>query len=243
MTPESAFGPRELPRRFYTEVAVAEREGGYAVLLDGRAVKTPARQTLLAVRGVAEIVAAEWAAQGERIDPATMTATRLVNVALDRAPTTREAIAAEVARYAETDVVCYLADVDLELAAREEAVWSPLRAWAAAALGVALEPVAGVRARPQAPASLEAARARALGYDDLSLVLLAHATALLGSAVLAFALIEGRLDPSAAFAASRVDEQHQQERWGVDAEAADRTARMAQELAVVGRLLRALSQS
>jgi chaperone required for assembly of F1-ATPase len=238
MTPE----PRTLPRRFYKEVSIDARDGGFAVLLDGRALKTPAKQPLVVgARALAEIVAAEWAAQGERIDPATMTATRLVNVALDRAAATRDALAAEVARYAETDVVCHLADEDLELAKREEAAWAPLRAWAGQALGVALEPVAGVRARPQPSASLAAAKARALGYDDLRLTLLAHATALLGSAVLAFAFVEGRLDAAAAFAASRIDEAHQETRWGVDAEAAERTARMAAELAVIEGMLRAVS--
>ncbi len=219
---------------------MAERGGGFVVLLDGRPVKTPADGMLSTPwRALAELLAREWAAQGERIDPHAMTATRLVNVAIDRAPDAREALADEIARYAETDVVCHLADDDPDLARREEASWAPLRAWAEEALGVALAPVAGVLARPQPPASLEAARRRALALDDVRLVALAHATALLGSAVLALALLEGRLDASSAFAASRIDETRQAERWGVDAESAARAARMAEELAVVERVMRA----
>ena len=34
-------------KRFYKEVAVAPRDGGFAVLLDGRPVKTPAQNGLV----------------------------------------------------------------------------------------------------------------------------------------------------------------------------------------------------
>src|SRR5690606_17617771 len=132
-------------------------------------------------RALAELLAQEWAAQGERIDPHTMTATRLVNVAIDRAPEAREAIAAEIARYAETDLVCHLADDGPDLARLEEASWAPLRAWAERELGAALLPVAGVLARPQPSASVAAITRRASALDDVRLVALAHATGLLGS--------------------------------------------------------------
>jgi chaperone required for assembly of F1-ATPase len=231
----------DLPRRFYEAVDVGEQDGGFVVLLDGRPVRTPGKRHLVApTRALAEILAQEWASQGERIDPATMPATRLVNVAVDRAPEARDAIAAEVARYAETDLVCHLADDDPDLARREEATWAPLRTWAGEALGLALAPVAGVLARPQPPESLAAATERALALDDVALVALAQAAALLGSAVLAFALLEGRLDAKAAFAASRIDETRQAERWGVDAEAAARAARMGEELGVVEQVMRAV---
>jgi chaperone required for assembly of F1-ATPase len=228
------------PRRSYARVEIAARDGGFAVLLDGRPVRTPARRFLIAsTRALAELVAEEWAAQAERIELSTMTATRLLNVALDRAPDTRAALADEVARFAETDLVCHLAE-EPELAQREEAAWAPLRVWAEEALGQALTAAPGVRAHPQPAASLTAARERALALDDVRLVALAHATALLGSGVLALALLEGRLDAAAAFAASRIDETYQEERWGVDAEAAARTERLAAELAVVERMILAV---
>lgn len=234
------LGAPERPRRFYKQVSVGVRGEGFVVLLDGRVVKTPAGRPL-AVRtaALAEALAVEWDAQETRIEPASMPITRLVNVALDRTPGAREALADEVARYAGTDVVCYLADDDVELAGIEEASWAPLRAWAAETLGLALEPVAGVRARPQPEASLAAARAAALAHDDLRLTALAHATALLGSAVLALALSHGRLDAQGAFHASRVDEERQAQRWGVDAEAEVRAANLLEELIAVERMLRA----
>ncbi|MGD2131995.1 MAG: ATP12 family protein [Maricaulaceae bacterium] len=232
--------PHALPRRFYKTASIAEEGGAYLILLDGRPVKTPAGRRLDApTEALAALVAEEWEAQGESIDPDTMPATRLVNVAIDRAEATRQALADEIASYAGTDLVCYLAEDDLELARREEAAWGPLRAWAGEALGVALEPVAGVIAREQPDASLAAARARAVELDDIGLVALAHATALLGSAVIAFALLHARLDAVAAFEASRVDESHQESRWGVDAEAAARAARLGEELAATEKVMRA----
>lgn len=230
----------ERPRRFYKDVDVVTADGGFAVTLDGRALKTPAKKPFVTpTRAIADLVAEEWARQDERVDAADMLATRLVNVALDRAPAHRDAIADEVARYAATDLVCHLEGADAALRARQDAAWAGVRAWADEALGVRLITVEGVIATPQPQASLDAARAAALAFDDVRLVALAHATAVLGSSVLALALAHGALDAAAAFTASRVDEDHQAERWGVDAEAADRAAALAQEVRVVERLLRA----
>jgi len=238
-----AIDPNARPRRFYTKVEVIAHGGGFAVTLDARLVKTPAKHELvLATRALADVVAAEWEAQGERIVLDLMHATRLVNVALDRAPEHRAAIAQEVARYASTDLVCYLADTAPDLTVRQELVWVPLRAWAGETLGLALTPTAGVSAYPQPEASLEAARREAEALDNLNLVALAHATALLGSAVLAFALLRGRLDAGAAFAASRIDETYQEELWGVDEEAVARAAALSDEIAIVERTMRAAAQ-
>jgi chaperone required for assembly of F1-ATPase len=151
-------------------------------------------------------------------------------------------MAADAARYAETDLVCHLADDAAELRAREEAAWGPLRDWAADALGVALVPADGVRARAQPPESLEAARACALALDDVCLTAVVRAASLLGSIVLAFALKEGRLDARGALEASRVDETFQEERWGLDAEAERRTAAIAAELEMLERVMRALAE-
>ena len=232
--------PRALPRRFYKTVEVEETAEGFEVRLDGRALKTPAKRRLSApTAALASLIAEEWRGQDEVIDPETMPATRIVNVAIDRIGDTREALADEAASYASTDLVCYLADDDPNLAAHEETVWAPLRVWAAETLGIALEPVAGIVAREQPAASMTAARARALELDDIGLAAFAHAMGLLGSAVLAFALLHGRLDAAAAFAASRLDEAYQETRWGVDAEAAARTARLAADLAALEAVMRA----
>ncbi len=229
------------PKRFYADVAVAAADGGWTVTLDGRPVRTPARALLATpTQALAQLLAAEWDAQGERVDIASMHALRLAHVALDRTPLARPEIGDQVRAYAETDLVCHLADTDAALRETQDAAWGPLRAWAGAELGVALTATRGVIAVAQPPASLDAARDAALALDDFRLTGLAHAMALLGSAVLAFALDRGRISAAEAFETSGVDEAHQEARWGVDPEAAARAAALAHELAVTERFLRAV---
>jgi chaperone required for assembly of F1-ATPase len=165
-------------KRFWKAVDVVEGEGGWAVTLDGRTPKTPAHAPLrLPTEAAARLAAEEWAAQGEFIDPATMPATRLASTAIDRVSQVREAVAEEIAAFAGTDLLCYLAE---------------------------------------------------------------HPTSLVGSAVLALALQQGEIGGEAAYELSRLDEAFQERLWGVDAEAAERTAARRAEAVLLDRWFRAL---
>ena len=209
-----------LPKRFYKDAAAVRLNDGFSVELDGRAIKTPAKATLtLPTEKLAKAVAEEWAAQGETLDLQGMTLTRLANVALDRTPDTRADLAEELARYASTDVTCYLADSPAALRERQEAAWQPWREWAGKELGIVLVPVVGLMASPQPQASLDAVREHALRLDDFRLTALAWGCSLLVSAVLALAVERGALGARDAFAASCVDESWQIEQWGEDEEA------------------------
>ncbi|MEL6828024.1 MAG: ATP12 family protein [Pseudomonadota bacterium] len=209
-----------LPKRFYKQASVAEEAQGFTILLDGRPIKTPAKTALrVPTRSLADAIAAEWDSQGETLDLQGMTLTRLANVAIDRTPETRDELAEELARYAGTDVTCYLAEAPAELQARQDAAWKPWRDWAGKELGVVLVPVIGLMASPQPEASLQAVRAHALTLDDFRLTALAWACSLFGSAILAFAIERGVLSADVALAASYVDEDWQIEQWGEDEEA------------------------
>ncbi len=208
------------PKRFYKSASVEQSGEIWAVTLDGRPIKTPAKADLsLPTEALAEAIAAEWNAQGETIDLPSMTLTRLANVALDRTPETRAELADELARYAETDVTCFLAEGPAALRDRQDAAWRPWRDWAGQALGIMLVPVEGLIASPQPAASLEAAKAHALGLDDFRLTGLAWAYSLFGSAILALALEQEQLSGADALTASCVDEDWQAEQWGEDEEA------------------------
>lgn len=233
--------PIEKPRRFWIEAGVAEAEGGWGVRLDGRAAKTPAGAALvLPTKALAELVAGEWAAQGETIEYASMPATRLAATALDRVPETHAQVAAEVAKYATSDLLCYVAEGPEPLVAAEQAAWGPLLNWAEAELGLRFVQAAGIVHRPQPPGTVARVEALAEALDAFRLTGLAFAAPLLGSAVLALALERGRLTGEAAFAASRVDEAFQESRWGVDVEAAERAARLLGEAKAVDAWFRAL---
>lgn len=216
------------PKRFYKAASVAQAEAGFAVELDGRPIKTPAKVTLLSPsEALANAIADEWAGQGESLDLQGMTLTRLANVALDRTPDTRAELADELSRYAGTDVTCYLAQSPIELRQRQDAAWQPWRDWAGKELGVVLVPVIGLIASPQPQASLDAVRDHALALDDFRLTALTWACSLLGSAVLALAMERGKLGAADALKASVVDEDWQIEQWGEDDEAAQvRAARL-----------------
>lgn len=215
-----------LPKRFYQEASVAARDGAFAVLLDGKPVKTPARHTLmLPVRALAEAAAAEWAGQGETLDPGTMPLSRLANVALDCVAGEAEAVAAEIAKYAGSDLVCYRASGPAGLVAAQGAAWDPVLFWAREDFGARLVCTEGVRFVAQPEEALAAVRAE-IGRTarPFGLAALASATVLTGSALLALTLARGRLSADAAWNAAHVDEDWNISQWGEDAEAAQRRA-------------------
>ncbi|WP_291844452.1 ATP12 family protein [Maricaulis sp.] len=230
-----------LPKRFYTDVTVVAEGDGFAVHLDGRPVKSPARRALsLPTRALAELVASEWAAQGERIDAPAMPATRLCFVALDLIPDARAATVAEVTKYASTDLVCFRAPEPAALIASQAAAWDPIIAWAGRSLDARFVPATGLMPIDQDPVALQRVMQRAGELDDWRLTTLAHVTAVCGSALIALALLEGEIDGEKAFVLSTLDEHFQISQWGEDHEAADRLARLRRELVVMGEVLRAL---
>lgn len=233
--------PVEKPRRFYKAVEVAEVEGGWSVLLDARLLRTPkAGAFVTPTRALAELCAAEWAAQTDVIEMATMHATRLANTALDAIPTARAETADQVANYAASDLVCYFAEGPEGLVARQTAGWEPVLARAEAELGLRFERCQGIVFREQPAETLTRVRALALGEGDFGLAGLAFGASLYGSTVLALATRRGWVEAEAAYDLSRIDEAFQEEAWGVDDEAAERTARLRGEAAVLGRWFAAL---
>lgn len=236
--------PLEKPRRFYRHADAAAEGEGWAVRLDGRVAKTPAGARLvLPTQTLAQAIAAEWDAPSQVIDYARMPLTRLAFTVIDRVGAARDAIAAEAAKFAQTDLLCYFAEAPRELSERQSRLWGPQLDWAERELRLRLIRAAGITHRPQPPESLARAKALAAELDDFALAGLAFAAALFGSTVLAFAVQRGALSGEAAFDLSRLDEAFQEERWGVDAEAAARTERLREEARAVGAWFDSLTSS
>jgi chaperone required for assembly of F1-ATPase len=232
----------DLPRKFYIDADVIAQEGAFVVALDGRGAKTPGGGALaLPTAALGAVVADEWRRQGERIDFAIMPLTRLAFTAIDRVAEARDGVAAEVARYAARDLLCHLADAPQRLIDLQEAAWTPWRAWAADTLGLRLHAASGLLGPTQTPDAVAKAEALAGDGDDFALAGLALAAALLGSAVLAFALKAGALGADEAFGLSRLEEAFQEEFWGVDAEAAARTAALRLEACAAQKWFDALA--
>ena len=207
-------------KRFWTAARVEPVPGGFGVALDARAVTTPARARLVVpTEALARAIAAEWDAQTGRVDPRTMPFTRAANAAVDKVAVAFDEVAAMVAAYGGSDLLCYRAEGPPALVARQAAGWDPLIAWAGAALGAPLRVTAGVMPVEQPGASLAALGARVAAMGAFRLTGFHDLVAISGSLVLGFAVAEGRLDAGAAWALSRIDERWQADLWGRDDEA------------------------
>lgn len=212
-------------KRFYKHAEAKPIDGGFGVFLDGRRPTTPGKAKLvLPTQAAAELVAAEWESQFEWIEFSAMAATRHAFTAIDRVSGLRTETAAEVARFAGSDLLCYFAIEPKALVARQHAQWGPVLDWAEDEHDLILVRAEGILHQTQPPATLKAVEALALELDDFALAGLAWGAALFGSGVLALAVQKGRLSGEQAFELSRLDEAFQNEQWGQDAEAAERNA-------------------
>jgi chaperone required for assembly of F1-ATPase len=227
-----------LPKRFYERAEVAEREEGFALALDGRLARTPAKALLkVEARKLAEAIAEEWAAQRETIDPATMPITKIINSAIDGVALESASVAADIVRYAGSDLLSYRAAEPEVLARRQREAWDPLLAWAAADLGATLDVGTGVVFVPQRAEAVDAIAQAVAPLDPVRLAALHVMTTLTGSAVLALAVTRRRLEPEAAWAAAHIDEDYQAELWGSDDEARERRAARWREMEAASRIL------
>jgi chaperone required for assembly of F1-ATPase len=228
-------------RRFYKAVDVRAVEGGFEILLDGRKPKTPAGASLiLPTPAAGELVAEEWAGQGDWLEFGHMPATRHAFTAIDRVSGHRAETAAELARFAASDLLCYFAEAPSALIERQQAQWGPVLDWAEDELDLLFVRAQGVVYQAQPPETVHRVEALASNLDNFTLAGLAWSAALFGSAVLALALQRGRLTGEGAFELSRLDEAFQNEQWGEDAEAAERTAGMRAEALMLERWFAAL---
>jgi chaperone required for assembly of F1-ATPase len=227
-------------KRFYKHAAVvpAEAEGGFGVALDGKSVKTPGRETLiLPTKPLADAVAAEWAAQGEKIDPFAMPMTRFANTAIDRVRRRRPIVIDEIAAYGGSDLLCYRVSSPAELAARQDEAWQPLLDWSKQRHGADLRVTRDVAHLSQDPAALAALREAVGAHSDFGLSAMHSLTAALGSLILALALSEGHIDAPEAAEASLLDELWQAAQWGNDDEAVARRESIRAEVDSAARFL------
>lgn len=227
-------------KRFYAFARAEPVEGGFAVMLDDRRLKTPKGSPFAApTLALAGACADEWMAQGENIAPASMPITRLCFAASDLALLHGRALSEHILKYAETDLICHRADSPSALITRQAEVWDPIHKWAVDVLGVRLPVVTGVLAADAAP-DIALLRMRIDTMDDYALTGLAQAASLSTSILIGFALLEGRLSGADAFAAATLDEHWNMEHWGLDSEALMRLERIRIEFEALGRFFAAL---
>lgn len=227
--------------RFYTAVGVAETADGFSILLDGKPIRTPSRRHLVAPsRQLADMMAAEWDAQKDSINPMTMPVTRLANSVIDAVVERVGDVADDVGKYFETDLLFYRAGHPAELVALEAQSWDPVVFWAAETLGAHFILAEGIIHVRQPEPALAAARA-ALPSEPWMIAAMHMVTTLTGSALLAVALLCGRLDADQVWSAAHVDEDWNIGQWGVDEEVAARRAARLVDFKSAAAVIAALS--
>ncbi len=234
-------------KRFWDSVAAARQGEGpngatWQVLLDGKPVRVPGGAPLrLHQKVLAEAIAEEWrqagSARGGDMSEADLPLTRLAGTAQERIAPDPEPVVLELARYAESDLLCYRAEVPAALAEREHAQWQPWLDWAEAQYGAHLRVTSGVTHVPQDPRALAALAQALAAMDAAALAALGIAIPALGSLVLGLALAAGRIDAAQAHALATLDERFQAEFWGEDEEAAARQRHIAAEIEVAARFM------
>lgn len=233
---------RQLPKRFYKQVAVAPLEEGFAIHLDGKPIRTPAQAILtLPTRAAAELVAEEFSAQSDYVDAMTMPVMRLANTAIDGVAADPQAVLEDILRFASSDMLCYRADTPEALVRRQADAWDGVLDWARSALGARFLLAEGVMHVEQ-PREAIGAIGIHLSYrsEPMRLAALHLMTSLTGSALLALAVECGELDLETAWAAAHIDEDWQIEQWGQDAEALARRNYRKRDMTGAVRLLEAL---
>jgi len=213
-----------LHKRFYKEAAVVQVQEGFAVQLDGKSVRTPGKSLLaLPTRAAAQLVADEFAAQGDTIDPVSMPVLRLANTAIDGVAQDVQAVLEDVMRFSSSDLLCYRADAPEALVERQADAWDPVLDWVRSALGARFYLAEGVMHVEQPRESISAVglwlhqRAEPFRMSAIHLM-----TSLTGSALVAIAVEAQAIDADAAWSAAHVDEDWTIEHWGEDVEASER---------------------
>lgn len=209
-------------KRFWASVTVAPEGEGFAVRLDARPVRTPAKRPLiLPTRAMAEAVAAEWAAVETEVDPRRMPVTRAANAAIDKVAPQFAEVAEMIAAYGGSDLLCYRATGPEALVRAQAAAWDPMLDWAATAHGARLAVTQGIVPVAQPAEALARLAAQVAACSPFELTALHDLVALTGSLVLGLAATDDTFDPEMLWQLSRFDEDWQAAEWGRDEEAAE----------------------
>lgn len=229
-------------KRFWDDATPMAAADGYTIQLDGKAMRVPGGSVLhVGSLALAEAIAAEWRAaggqKGGEMSAADVPLTQLAGTAQERIAPDPVATADAIAKYAETDLLCYRAEHPAPLVAQQAEEWQPWLDWLEREHGAKLVPTAGIAHVAQAPEALAVVRARLRAEPPAVLAALGVAVPALGSVVLGLAMADGAVGPSRAFELAVLDELFQMERWGGDEWAAKRRRHAAEDVEMAHRFL------
>ena len=230
-------------KRFWDTVTLVRVEAGYHVQLDGKPMNLPTGTRLVVgPHALAEAIATEWrdagGGKGGEMSYADTPLTRLAGTAQERiAPNPLPTVDA-IARYGETDMLCYRATAPRPLVERQMREWQPWLDWATATYDAPLRVGEGIAYVNQHKDSIAALRRAVASYDAYALAGLGIAVPSLGSLVLGLALAEGALDAERAHALGALAELFEVEQWGEDYEGEARRRNVGIDIALAERFIR-----
>lgn len=207
-------------KRFWSQATIEHSDRGYAILLDGRAVKTPAKSNLIVpTEKMARAIAAEWDAQTKAVQPDTMPITRAANSAIDKVRVQFDEVTDLILAYGEADLLYYRADTPTALVERQNEQWNPLVDWAKSRYGVTPVIGQGVMYVAQEPDILAKVAPVVKKMSEFQVAAFHDLVGITGSLILGLAVFDGFVSAATAWNLSRVDEDWQIEQWGQDDEA------------------------
>jgi len=207
-------------KRFWKQAEVIEADGGFGIALDGKPIKTPGRFDLaVPSRALAVAIAGEWQDCGETIDPRAMPLTGLANAAAERVAADPQAFAAGLARYAESDLLCYRAEGPADLVQRQVESWDALLGWARRRYDVDFVTCSGVMHVAQPEETVRKLGHAVAALDDFQLAGLSPLVTIGGSLVAGLAVLEEMMPAEDVWEAVSFDDRWQLEQWGDDPEA------------------------
>lgn len=228
-------------KRLYREATVIDQADGFAIALDGKPVKTPGKLPLVMPSSrLASLVAGEWNAQGDKVDPEVMQYTRLVNTTLDRVETRMTEVGTEVAGFGGSDLLCYRADEPEDLIALQGEVWDPYITWANGFFDIKMKTTTGIMPVKQDGKTLSALKDAVMANTPYEMTVLHALTGGLGSLILALAYTKGHANLNDVWAASQLDEMYQVDKWGEDDEDTAKRDLLRNEMAVAATFLECL---
>jgi chaperone required for assembly of F1-ATPase len=225
-------------KRFWKQAKVTGEDNGWGIALDGKPLRTPERKPLIVpTEALANAIAEEWNGAADTVDPRGLLLTGLANAAIDRVARDSNAFASDLARYGESDLVCYRADTPRELVSRQEQGWDPPLAWARRRFDVDFRTASGIVHVPQPEATVQRLGHSVAALDAFRLAGLSPLVTIGGSVVIALAVLEGALTPGEAWESVTIDERWQAEQWGVDPEAEAALAGKRRDFLAAARFL------
>ena len=231
-------------KRFYTEAEVRQVPGGFAVLLDTRSVRTQGGNAqLVPTRALADLLAREWNAQGETLDPSRFPHRDRADYAIDVVRHAPAAVIAKLLGYAETDTLSYRADPDEALYRRQREVWDPILTRFETREGVSMTRTSGIVHRPLGEDTRTTLETRLAGLDPFTLAALETVTALSASLAIGLSALEPGSDREELWNAANLEEDWQTEQWGKDAEATERRAARREQFLSAAKFVDAVATS